>query len=73
MQQLPEQMQKLVDEFKKNMDALAPEDRAEKIKQLTEAISSMNQDVKGMLGVLQTAKDKKDIEELKSKMQGNNS
>lgn len=66
-------MQKLVDEFKKNMDALAPEDRAEKIKQLTEAISSMNQDVKGMLGVLQTAKDKKDIEELKSKMQGDNS
>lgn len=69
MQQLPEEIQKLADEFKNNLDAMSVEDRTTKIKQITEIITSMNRDMKGMIGVLQTVKDKKVLEELKSKMQ----
>lgn len=69
MQQLPEQAQKLVDDFKKNLDALSPEERVAAIKQITGTITSMNQDMKGMIGILQTAKDKRETEELKAKMQ----
>lgn len=71
MQQLPEQAQKLLDDFKKNLDALSPEERAATIKQITETIASMNQDMRGMIGILQVAKDKKDIEALKQKLGGN--
>lgn len=73
MQQLPEQAQKLVDDFKKKLDAMSPEEKTSAIKQLTEIITAMNQDMKGMIGILQTAKDKREIEELKLKMQGANS
>ena len=68
MQQLPEEVQKLVDEFRENLDAMSAEERATKIKQMTEIVASMNQDMRSMIGVLQTAKDKKDLEELKAKM-----
>lgn len=69
MKQLPEQAQKLVDDFKKNLGAMHPEERAVAINQMTEITASMNQDMKGMIGVLQTAKDKREVEELKTKMQ----
>ena len=59
MQQLPEEVQKLVDEFRENLDAMSAEERATKIKQMTEIVASMNQDMRSMIGVLQTAKDKK--------------
>ena len=47
---------------------MSAEERATKIKQMTEIVASMNQDMRSMIGVLQTAKDKKDLEELKAKM-----
>jgi len=39
---------------------------------LNRKIKQMNEDVKSVTGVLQTAKDKGEVEKLKMKMQGNN-
>ena len=71
--QLTDQDKKVINELNDNFNELPQEKRIEFIKEITKIVASMDQDVKGMVGILQKAKDNKDIEALKLKMQGGNS
>jgi len=51
MQQLSEQAQKLIDEFRKRINALPAEERVTVIKEMTESISTLNEDVKNTFSV----------------------
>ena len=61
-----EEMLAKIKEFE---DSLTPEERLKWLKELNEQIKKRNEDVKGLIGVLQNAKEEKDLVELKSKMQ----
>lgn len=61
--------EELLAKIKEFESSLTPEERLKWLKELNEAIKKTNEDVKGMIGVLQDAKDKSNLEELKSKMQ----
>lgn len=63
------QAQQIADDFKKKLDLMSPDERASSIKQMTETITAINQDMKGMVGILQEARDKRETDELKAKMQ----
>lgn len=49
--------------------SLTPEERLKWLQELNKKIKETNEEVKGLLGALQTAKEEKDLEALKSKMQ----
>ncbi len=61
--------EELLAKIKEFEGSLTPEERLKWLQELNESIKKTNEDVKGLLGVLQTAKEEKDLEELKSKMQ----
>jgi exonuclease I len=63
--------EELLAKIKEFEDTLTPEEHLKWLQELNEKIKETNEDVKGLLGVLQTAKEEKDIEKLKAKMQGN--
>lgn len=63
-----EEMLAKIKEFE---DSLTPEERLKWLQELNTKIKGTNEEVKNLLTVLQTAKEGKDIEELKAKMQEN--
>ena len=60
--------EELLAKIKEVESSLTPEERLKWLQELNESIKKMNEDVKGLIGTLQTAKDKKDFEDLKSRM-----
>lgn len=70
--QLSDQDKKVIEELNNKLSELPQEKRVEFIKEITKIVASMDRDVKGMVSILQKAKDNKDIEALKLKMQGGN-
>ncbi|MSU74222.1 hypothetical protein EXS57_00390 [Candidatus Kaiserbacteria bacterium] len=62
MQELSEQAQQTLFEFKRRLGALPAKERGKIISELTSSISSVNEDVKGMFKILQESMKKRDPE-----------
>ncbi len=62
------QSEDFLKELGSRLAQLPQEKRIEVIKEMTQHIASMDKDIRGMIGVFQTAKENKEIEGLKSKM-----
>ena len=61
--------EELLAKIKEFESSLTPEERLKWLQELNESIKKTNDEVKSVFSALQTAKEGKDLEELKSKMQ----